>query len=470
MTTKVAEGTPATTTAAGTDKGASDRAGPDKAGEKPVERAPEPIDDAPEPAQSREGQPEPAEAPKQERPSLPPVVKDDKRDVIVRRAREKRDADRVKAAENLAADKAALGLSTTSPAVIRPPTEARREAPQVANEPVPAPAAGIEPAPALDQNAQPAQDFTLTVNGQRMKKSRDEVIALAQIAVAGDSRLEETKRLLKEAQALHAQAPEHQPADPGPSARPDPTTSHRATEHQPAPPRESKPASDPAKLKAIVERIQLGDADEGVAAIGELMDIVKGEAGKPADANAVAAMVQQHMANTETKREIDTAVAAFQAAYPEIAADELLADAGRTAIRNELIRDLKSCGVSDDDIAPLRGDARALAYAQRQLRTAGHPVRTYQQLLSDTGKVLSQRFGIGTKPAPQPASVTPTPAPRPVPANDPKIAARVDAKRTMTPQPRHAGARVAAQPTAPRPKTAREIIVDQRRARGFPVA
>ena len=335
----------------------------------------------------------------------------------------------------------------------------RANATDEADEPV---AESAPPAPVVATPAPQERDgdkeITHKIDGREVKKPMSEVIALAQQTVAGDNRLEETKRLLREAQALRGQPKdtEHQPS-PGDekTTQPDSGSEDKSqVEHKP------RRDLNPEKLKGIVERIQVGDTDEGTQALQELIEVVRdsGESFNPAK---VGELVQQHLIRTQTQEEINTALAGFVKDYPDLAKDEVLADAGRTVLRQELIKDLKSVGASDAEIDKIKHDPRALAAAQRELRVAGHSVRSYADMLGAVGKTMVDRFNI--KPATSQISDThkPQTVREPAPSQE-----RLDRKRAAPQQPRTAGVRSQIA-QAPQPKTKKDVVADMRKARGF---
>lgn len=353
---------------------------------------------------------------------------EDPRAAIARRYRENRD--RANAAGSDAED------------------QADQDEPAAAAEETPPPAA------AAAQNSE--QEITLKVDGREVKKSMSEVIALAQQTVAGDNRLEETKRLLREAQALRGQPkePEHkpEPGDEEMTQQHDRSQGRSPGEHQP------RRELDAEKLKGIVERIQVGDTDEGTQALQDLIEVVRGSG--ELNPEKIGEMVQHHVIRTQTQAEIDSALSSFVKDFPDLAKDEVLADAGRTVLRQELIKDLKAVGASEAEIDKIKHDPRALAAAQRELRVAGHGVRSYAEILGAVGKTMTDRFNI--KPASQKTSEQPKPAVRePAPSQD-----RLERKRAAPQQPRAAGVRgQIASP--PQPKTKKDVVADMRKARGF---
>src|SRR5690606_33523000 len=95
-----------------------------------------------------------------------------------------------------------------------------------------------------------------------------------------DNRLDEAKRLLQEARALRGSNDDpanQQGADDDLNAQDDQSPEGKGKTDP------SKPALNPAKLENIVERIQIGDKDEGRQALAELIDIVSSSTGNKGD-------------------------------------------------------------------------------------------------------------------------------------------------------------------------------------------
>jgi len=184
----------------------------------------------------------------------------------------------------------------------------------------PAPAAAA--AAVESAEGQETAAIPLLVDGEIVKKPLKEVAALAQKGLAGDNRLDEAKRLLKlaEERELRSRAPEH---PPGASPLQEPAETDPShvgpgdREHQPAAgvPRE--------KLAAIVERIQVGDSDDGTAALEELVGLMN--AGRPKteqfSREDVGQIVQQTIVARETQTEIDGALKTFGTKFPGILSD-----------------------------------------------------------------------------------------------------------------------------------------------------
>jgi hypothetical protein len=166
--------------------------------------------------------------------------------------------------------------------------------------------------PEVQLNAQLAADDVITeVEGRKVRVKVDGVerdIDLAdaikqyQKGSAADKRLEEATRLLREAEERARQAapaPAYQPATP-----------------------ESVIAPDAGKtnLKEALEKLYLGDSDEAVSVITQLIDQAKGGAQPTQQApqiniDAIAEQLQQRLA-------IDTALATVRTDYPDIIANK----------------------------------------------------------------------------------------------------------------------------------------------------
>lgn len=332
-------------------------------------------------------------------------------------------------------------------------------------------------APTSEDNPTPqVTKHKVKIDGNEQELTTEELIAIVQKHGAADNRLEEAKTASAEAKRAAAELRERLAAlDSGAQTSTPENQRNGAPGAQDADP--SQPSTqgsenqrtnrvDRDKLKAIVERIQVGDTDEGVEAADELIELVSGN--RPdLDPSAVREIVQQHLSEQRSQEEITGALRTFKDNYPEVAADPILTQAGMTVLGQELISDMRAVGISDQDIAPIRNNPEALVQAHRQLRGAGHKVRSYGELLDGVGKTMVEKFHLRTSSptSSQPGTKQPTPARAPsTTAQD-----RQDRKRSMPQQPRSTGMRDTPPPAA-KPKTAQDIIREARKARNFRVA
>ncbi len=422
---------------------------------------PEPDDDQVVEAQAgAEEEPE-APAPRREDAPPPKLVGAERRADIAKLYRDMR---------SKAAEDAPEGGRET---VDRGESPAPEPAPAPAPEPSPAPAAGTRQS--TDEGEQDLE-ITLKVDGKEVRKKLSEVKALAQIGLAGENRLDEVKRLLQEAKALRGQpAPEHQPA---PAAQGQP--------HQPSPaPSQTEPRSaaqpehhpdkvpiDQDKLRAIAERLQVGDTDEGAQALADYMtEMAKAaQARQPnADPADIARVVQDTVVQIQSKAEADAALERFAARYKPLVANEDLALTSMTVLTRELMKDLKAANFREEDLAANKHDTRTLAHWHRVARQTHRDLRNYDQLLSDVGEYMVSTYNLKIdRPAPSTPSTPQTPQP---PRNLAEAAqARLERKRALPQQPRSASVRHVID-TAPKPKTRDEVLADMRKARGYrPIA
>lgn len=384
---------------------------------------------------------EPARAPQ----AKAAADEDDVRSRIVKRARELRDADAAKGDEE-------------------PPAaaEAAEETPETGD---------IDPAkPPQNEKTELSDEFVLRINGKDEKLSREEVIRLAQIAKASDNVLDEAKGLKKELRQELDEVrklregltrSEHPPTDGSRKAtQPDQSQGQPDPEHPPA------EGLAPEKLRNIVERIQVGDADEGAQALTEFFNEVESrtKASKSPATEDVDRRVDARIAHRDTQAAIDKAMAGFATKFEAIVKDDDLATVGKQVLMRELRKDLVSAGVDEEDLAKLRSDEAIIA-AHRDFhakRKSG--IRSYDDIFDATGAYVSEKFVKDAEPKPtqQPKTTQP-----PRMTVDPAQAQeRLDRKRGAAQQPRAVGMR--AQVASPqRPKTAADIIRETARQRGY---
>jgi hypothetical protein len=238
----------------------------------------------------------------------PELIEDTKREEIALRYRELRDAEEAEVAE------ARAELEAT-----------RQQAQQAAD---------------TSQPSQP-QRVKVIVDGREEFVPLDQLVRGYQINKASDNRLEEAKRLLAEAKATVR----NQPAE------------HRQ-EYEPEQPR-PQPSAPNERLKSIVERIQIGDSDEGAQAMEELA----GELEKRAQ---IKAFQNQH------SQELLRAVNNFGAKNPNIVSDPDLAQTGMTILARTMAADIEALGLKPEAVDAIRHNVRDLAFVAAALRQGGH--------------------------------------------------------------------------------------------------
>lgn len=314
-------------------------------------------------------------------------------------------------------------------------------------EAAPVKAAPAEPAPQQDE-----PEFTLLVDGKPVKMKQSEVLAKAQIAVASDNRLDEAKALLKEARALRGRDadPEHHrdDADDDLKGQDDQSPTDADKTNQ------SRPAIDKEKLRTIVQRIQVGDEEEGAEALLELAQTL--EAGKqqitPEDIGRV-------VARSQIQNELKGAAEAFQGKHAAVINDPDLRDVTFGRVRSEVREDLQKLGFDSQKLAGMTGEQ--LFSLHMDARAKGMKVRDYNQVFDKVGTDMTKRFGaVVAPPSPQPTK-------QPAADNATRIAnERLDRKRSTIQQPRTAGMRQAPPPQK-QARSHADVIADMRKARGF---
>jgi hypothetical protein len=285
-----------------------------------------------------------------------------------------------------------------------------------------------------DASAQHQQQrVKIVVDGKEQFLTQAELIQRAQINSAADNRLEEAKRLLKAARA------ERNGED------------YDEFEETPQQPRHTTPTPGNTndKLKSIVERIQIGDTDEGAQAMQEFAQVVH----QNMQTQAILGAREAEMRN---------ALDRFMHRYPQLARDPDLGTAGVAVLARTLKSEIKKVGgITDDQLNSIPNDlngVRALAHTTAAYRAQGHrQLRDFDGVLDAVGQEMGRKFGL------RPSSVR---GDHRI-GSDAEIQARLERKRSMPSQPRPAGVRMAPQQEYQRPKTAAEIVAEARRYRGF---
>jgi hypothetical protein len=149
---------------------------------------------------------------------------------------------------------------------------------------------------------------------------------------------------------------------------------------------------DRDRLRDLSERIQVGDTDEGADALGEIVDMVQAQHGDTSLA------VRRELADMQLKAENDAALGKFAKRYPALTQEPVLVEAATHVLRDEIARDLRAAGVTDDELKPIRENVGQLASLHGKARLMRHEgVRQADKLLEDVGGVLSEKFNL--KPA-----------------------------------------------------------------------
>jgi hypothetical protein len=148
-------------------------------------------------------------------------------------------------------------------------------------------------------------------------------------------------------------------------------------------------AIDREKLRSIVERVQVGDTDEGVEAMTELLDEHSRSSG-----GGTGQAVRRELVNMQFQAESEKALERFGQRWSNIAKDQDLSEVGMKKLGENMAADLRAVGLSEEDIAPARGDVGRLFQAHTAARLQGLKVRSTDDLLEATGRQLGDKFKI----------------------------------------------------------------------------
>lgn len=417
---------------------------PTKATEPSKDEMPEPIDDAVETTPAPTADVETG-ADEQEPAQAAPLRRlfESDRERIVRLAREKRNLEE--------------GIGAAEEAV-----EAEAPADGAQGEPAP-----VE-APPAPQTLSDDAEIELVVYGVPVKKKLSELKADAQKLLAADQKLEEAKRTAEEARNLLKSAQSRRGQDPDEADQPE-----GDGDLDTRPKSKATTADQPdidladADIDSIVERIQIGDKEEGRSAVTDLVRILaKGNTSR-LDERKVADIAAEVNTRTEIKKEIDTALEKFNATFPAIVKDDELVDVAVRRVHKELQADLKAAGLSDDDLSKITNPGDLARMHGEIRRKGGTKLRSYDAVLTAVGTHLQTKFGAALKTE---DGDTPTTTQKPTqsaPQETTKVQQRVEMKRSVPQQPRAAGAKAPGQGTAPPPKTPGQYVQELRKLRRF---
>lgn len=412
----------------------------------PPDIMPDVDDDVePRPSEARQTDDGSDAQPRQEKPQA--QLADDPRTDIAKMYREMRDAERAKAADE---DEDGDGEGDGDDESVRTQiTDPKDDQGQVSGDGEPKP----------DEN-DPLT--TLKVDGIELRLPLSQVKALAQRNIAGENRLNEAKHILDDVKALRGQAsPTHQRDEPDKGHEPSQAPSHTDPASSQAATHQSDDLGiDRAKLEEVVERIQVGDKEDGVQAVMELVKLI-GDSKPALDEQTVFQLARQAVVQSQTDTEIKAAVDGFGQRYQPLVSDPYLKMATITRLTDEMAHDLRQAGIRDEDIAQVRGDLRTMGHWINTLRAQGRQVRTYDKILNDVGEFVVQKFKVELEPTTQPGS-------RNQQQQDASQASRqrLERKRSLPSQPRSASVRVQV-PQPQKPRTYSDVVMEMRRVRGF---
>lgn len=265
------------------------------------------------------------------------------------------------------------------------------------------------------------------VDGVERMLPLSEVRAGYQRAQAANRRFEEAAQMRARAEQLYGQAQSQPEQKPAPQAQ------------------SSAPGAAPdVDLEALAERLTYGTKDDVKAALQAL--IGARPATTAATPEIVEQVVQQRLAQFQQQSEARRELEAFSGKHSDLAKDPDLAElVGRRAAQL-MAEELVQAGAPPSVVATL--NPAQVGHYHAQLRAASRG-RDAQELLDEAAIQIRRKFNL-----PKPGQATPS-------------ASKVDAKRALQKQPAAVTAR-APSAAPPKPRSASDIIAEERRARGLP--
>lgn len=222
--------------------------------------------------------------------------------------------------------------------------------------------------PAARQAEQPSgKTRTLLVRGQLVEMSEEDILKAAQKTLAGDSYLDDARRILEEAKDIKAER-----AGRG-SQHPEDETQTRDDGQEPDR-RGTERRTQGPDLKGLVEKIQFGDPEEAARALGEVITQQATEtASKVADEGHVNRLIKNDLAKSQLE------LKAFRAANPDLDADPRASRMITQEIYDLYREEIKALGMDESQIPK---DEKTLADWHRFYRVNGHEVSKTSDILN----------------------------------------------------------------------------------------
>lgn len=210
------------------------------------------------------------------------------------------------------------------------------------------------------------QPVTRIVRGKKVTKTVNEWLDDATRVTAGDSYLEETRRLLEDAKTMRAGRAAPDPQHPE-------DTDTRTEGHQPQGDDTTSQHPD-TSITDLVSKLQFGDPEEvGQELQTYISNEVKKQAGKAATESAIQRAFDQDLARSKK------ALKSFADANQDLANDEIAAMAIERGMYQGYREDIKALGIDESQIPK---DNATLANWHRFYRIHGYEVRDTTSLLN----------------------------------------------------------------------------------------
>jgi hypothetical protein len=302
---------------------------------------------------------------------------------------------------------------------------------------VPEPEPPAEEVVQEEPKAPEPRKIKIKVRHEERELTEEEVIALAQKAAAGDSYLEDAKKVFETAK-VHVSRPHQDAAAP---AKADDQTDGDDPPHQ---------ADDVAEL---VKDIQYGDPDQAAEKLRTTMRSVAED--------AVKKVTIDDRVREDTARDI-SAFQDFVKANPDLAGDENASAVIKTNLMKGYREDLRKIGVPEETISKITEEQ--LPVHHRHYKLQGQPVRQVSALLETAKKTYMDWKGGPPREEPKPS---------PQPKTQVSVTVDRDERRRAIP---HQPSRAAVPPQMMQPQkqdgqsSRSQAVVNMRKARGQIVA
>jgi len=255
---------------------------------------------------------------------------------------------------------------------------------------------------------------------------------------AADRRLQEAKDLLAQMKAEQANLqaiPAEEPAKDLPTEP------------------ETTPVFGDGELAEIVEGIQIGDAEEGAAATQKLIEKVMeaSRQNQPASPDVdVDTAVRNQVFQVRQQEQVNGAIRRFSESNKDIVDDPQATQIMRMTVVDNMRKDLRSLGFSDEQVASVGDNVDLLAAAHGFHNMQGR-LRSYDDVLAESAMTVRTIYA---------------PLAQPAPSLDKEVVTQRNAEKEKLQQPKHGTTR-SAPPSKPRPKSRAEIVQSYRKQRNY---
>ena len=306
----------------------------------------------------------------------------------------------------------------------------------------------------------PATKHKLKVHGREVELDDAQLLAAAQKAVASDDILDEAKRARSEARELLESVR---------AARADQPTQAQPQKPQPA---QATPADD-VDMDEVIERIQVGTPEAGIAALEKFGDRIERRLlAKIGNLEEVIANQVDQVTETRIReKETRDIIASFGADNPEFAASKALQGALALETADTMRVFMRDIGVEDGVLArfmekamvenPQMNEAQAVGAAYRFLQTKGHELPSHGEVLNAAAVSIRKQMGMPEK---TPAAVKPAPRETTQNTTSQHVQLRTERKQVMQTQPRRASVAQSLEAQEQSRDDARRKAVEQMRA------